>query len=158
VGFFWFIFIVAALIYWVFYGSKGRDKHLVQFNQGARAPKEQDASTIDVSFNAPDAEEAYQAYKATLIKWSGKDTGPFAIKALTVTQDHCLRQAQERKRIIPGDSFGSNGEVPPDVSFHSQRTVDSLVKHGFLEADGKGTYRCTDHGARACEQLPIRLS
>lgn len=156
--FFWFIFIVAALIYWFFYGSKGRDSHLVRSRRGAKAPKEQNAATAFVSLNATEAKAEYQAYKATIIKWSGKDTGPLGIKYLTVNQDHCLRQALERKRIIPGDSLGSKGDAPPDVSFHTQRTVDSLVKHGFLEADGNGSYRCTDHGARACEQLPMRLS
>ncbi len=92
------------------------------------------------------------------MKWSGKINGPLPIKTLTFNQNHCLSDAAFGKRIVqhrPGENYG---DAPENIAFHSSRTVDTLVKHGFLMGDGKGAFVCTDLGLRAFETLPYRLS
>ena len=90
------------------------------------------------------------------MRWSGKIDGPLPLKALTFNQSFCLSDASVGKRIIPSRLNESYGDAPENIAFHLARTVDSLVKHGFLAADGKGAFVCTDLGLRAFETLPSR--
>lgn len=38
------------------------------------------------------------------------------------------------------------GPISPDAEVYSPRTIDSLVKRGFLESNGKGGYTTTQEG------------
>ena len=95
---------------------------------------------------------------AECMRWSGKIDGPLPVKTLTFNQNFCLSDAARGKRIVPHRPGESYGNAPENIAFHSSRTVDVLVKHGFLAADAQGAFVCTDLGLRAFETLPFRLS
>lgn len=91
------------------------------------------------------------------VKWSGRMDGDLPIKRLTGLQANCLSDAAAGVLIIRNSDISDRLIYERDETsvLHADRTVDTLVKHGFLAADGKGGYICTDLGARAYETLPV---
>lgn len=98
------------------------------------------------------------AKQSTGVKWSGRVDGALPIKRLTGLQANCMSDAVSGVLIIRDSDISDRRMYERDEtsSLHPDRTVDSLVKHGFLVADGKGAYICTDLGARAYETLPVQ--
>lgn len=92
------------------------------------------------------------------IKWSGQIDGELPIKSLTGNQGRCLSDATTGVLVIRDSDISDRRIYDRDESgvMHADRTVDSLVKHGFLAPDGRGAYVCTDRGARAYETLQVR--
>ncbi len=109
---------------------------------------------IRLDFDPAKAKAEWETFEKNRIHWSRVITGPLPIRRLTRSQYDCLRDAIARFRIVEGDPFASRGDLPDDVRLHSARTVRSLERHGFLEANGRGALLCTDMGARAFEVLP----
>lgn len=122
------------------------------------APDGEQTQTITVNLDVQKILDNLKNGNPQRARWSGKIDGPLPIKTLTFRQDYCLSHAAYGKRIIPYRSNESFGATREDVEFHPARTVDVLVKHGFLVADGKGAFVCTDLGLRAFETLPARLN
>jgi hypothetical protein len=98
------------------------------------------------------------AKQSPKVKWSGRVDGDLPIKRLTGLQANCLSDAVFGDLIIRDSDISDRRLYERDEAqvLHKDRTVDSLVKHGFLVADGKGAYICTDLGARAHETLPVQ--
>lgn len=109
--------------------------------------------TITVTVDWDRIQREADDFKKSRMRWSGRDYGPFPIKRLTDGQSRCLHDAVGRKRIVIGDPYAQRGEAPVDIEAHPDRTVKSLVKHGFLTETEKGIYICTDFGAKAWEEL-----
>ncbi len=101
----------------------------------------------------PDAGGAVKQSRS--VKWSGRMDGALPIKRLTGLQANCLSDAVTGLLIIRDSDISDRRLHERDETsvLHKDRTVDSLVKHGFLVADNKGAYICTDLGARAYETL-----
>jgi hypothetical protein len=47
--------------------------------------------------------------------------------------------------------------ISKSIAIHPIRTINTLVKHGYLVASSPGVYICTDFGAEAYERLPARI-
>lgn len=76
-------------------------------------------------------------------------------KRLTLLQGNCLHDAALGRLVVrDGDHqfYNHDGEYV----LCADRTIDSLVKHGFLAANGRGAYVCTDLGRQAYEVLPVQ--
>lgn len=90
------------------------------------------------------------------LSWSGDETTALPIKTLSPHQSMCLNDASYGIRIVmvaPSERYTSPTE---GFSGHPSKTVNSLIKHGFLLADGKGSYTITDLGLRANAQCNVR--
>ncbi len=87
--------------------------------------------------------------KYTSLKWSGKDTGPFAIKQLTREQADCLMC------LVGGEKVTARGS-DMDVPDFATTTLKSLVKHGFIVEESPGLFAITDHGLNAYQNLRWR--
>lgn len=115
-----------------------------------------DPNRIIIRLNV-DTEEVLRSrreWQENRIKWSGRPYGAFPIKRFTDPQWACICSAVGRKRIVSGNPYTHRGDTPADVALHPAQTVNSMVKHGFIESDGTGAFVCTDFGAKAYEQLP----
>lgn len=163
-GFMWFVLFVFVVAVLLWNSSRPREKSSAPKSQPpardgqlSGAVISDDERTITIHLDVEKIAANVKEFHAKRMRWSGKNTGAMSIKALTDKQVSCLHDAVLHMRIIPGDQFAQSGSVPEDVALHPNRTVDSLVKHGFLAPDGHGAYLCTDHGARAFETLPRRM-
>lgn len=142
------LFLLIAFVVWYF---KTRDKRPIKLPRMVT----QDVSaerTQQIGFRVPVKE------KNTAIKWSGVSDGDLPIKRLTGLQSNCLSDAVAGLLVIRDSDISDRRIYDRSESgvMHGDRTVDSLVKHGFLAPDGRGTYVCTDLGARAFETLPVQ--
>ena len=112
--------------------------------------------TITVHIDAEEVMARVKEINKKRMKWSGKIDGSMPIKNITYNQERCLGDASLGKRIIASSIDDSYRDAHDGFANHQSRTVNSLVKHGFLVADGTGAFVCTDLGLRAFETLPSR--
>ena len=105
----------------------------------------------------PSEKHAYKiSYAPSDMEWSGSSTGTLPLKILTYKQYECLEDARYGFRIV-GVTPSARKEVQPHKTrAHGQKTVESLVRHGFLELNGDNSYVITDHGLNALEVCDVR--
>lgn len=66
---------------------------------------------------------------------------------LTDSQIVCLSSASESDPIYGENPAHMRSQMPNGAMCFNQKTVDSLVKRGFLRPDGRGGYLLTPEGA-----------
>lgn len=96
------------------------------------------------------------SYAAPEFEWSGTTTGALPLKILTYKQYECLEDARYGFRIAAVAPSERKQPQPHKTRAHGQKTVASLVRHGFLNPDGEGGYVITDHGLNALEVCSVR--
>ncbi|HYW57116.1 MAG TPA: hypothetical protein VE934_09150 [Polaromonas sp.] len=113
-----------------------------------------------VAAPVPQAEPEDSAYRVSYIppefQWSGTTTGALPIKILTYKQYECLEDARYGFRIVGVPTAERKLPQPYKTRAHGQKTVASLMKHGFLDEDGTGGYVINDHGLNALEVCSVR--
>lgn len=158
------ILLIAAVVGWLAKSkkqTKKRGAHVSkaqqQSNQSTvdhqRQNTDETTQVITVNIDWSQVQKNAAAFNASRIKWSGKDYGPFPITKLTENQLSCLHDAVGRKKIVVGNRYEVRGDAPTDIAFHPEKTVSSLLKHGFLAKSEAGYLTCTDFGANAWENL-----
>ena len=96
------------------------------------------------------------SFVPSTVEWSGSTSAPMPLKTLTYKQYECLEDARRGFKII-GVKPTERKKVQPNTSrAHSLKTVESLVGHGFLAAEGQNGYGITDHGLNALEVCAVR--
>jgi hypothetical protein len=91
-------------------------------------------------------------------RWSGDVTSALPIRALTINQYYCLRDATMRFKIRCESDFVEDVGTVKSIKYHAKKTINALVKHGMIAANGSGEFEITDLGCRAFETLPTRYS
>ncbi len=108
----------------------------------------------------PPAEPNDSTYRVSYIppefQWSGTTTGALPIKILTYKQYECLEDARYGFRIVGVPPGERKLPQPYKTRAHGQKTVASLMKHGFLDEDGTGGCVINDHGLNALEVCSVR--
>lgn len=106
--------------------------------------------------NSP-PDNAYEvSYAPPEFEWSGTTTGALPLKILTYKQYECLEDARYGFRIVAVPPSDRKLPQPHKTRAHGLKTVASLHKHGFLDADDSGGYLITDHGLNALEVCTVR--
>ena len=90
------------------------------------------------------------------MEWSGSTSGTLPLKTLTYKQYECLEDARYGFKIIGVTPTERKKEQPHKTRAHGQKTVASLVRHGFLISDGEAGFVITDHGLNALEVCDVR--
>lgn len=91
-----------------------------------------------------------------MLNWLfGKKLTPSPITAdaekrvrLTDAQQDCLVCASTDKPIYGENPSLRNVQTPNGSRPHNQRTIDAMVKRGYLTSDGKGGYLLTPVGSK----------
>ena len=96
------------------------------------------------------------SYAAPQLEWSGTTTGALPLKTLTYKQYECLEDARYGFRIAAVAPSERKLPQPHKTRAHGQKTVASLVRHGFLNPDDTGGHVITDHGLNALEVCSVR--
>lgn len=86
----------------------------------------------------------------SLLEWSGRRTGVFAVRTLTRLQAQVLDRLRRHQPFTVGLP---TGEGARSETIH-RKTVTSLAQRGFIEARPDGSYAITDHGLHALAVLP----
>ncbi len=120
------------------YGSKAKS------TPAASVDRTQDDSEYQVSYAPPQFE------------WSGNSTGSLPVKTLTYNQYECMEDARYGFRIVGLPPSERNLPQPHKTRAHGLKTVASLSKHGFLQADAEGGYTITDLGLNALAVCSVR--
>ena len=89
-------------------------------------------------------------------EWSGSSSGIIALKTLTYRQYECLEDARYGFNIIGVTPTQRKNVQPHKTRAHGQKTVSSLVRHGFLISNGEDTFVVTDHGLNALAVCNVR--
>ena len=136
--------LVVLFLGWFFTAGKGAK------NKRGRA---------NAAVSKPQAATATPAtgVKIKVKKWSGDDSVPLPIKALTRSQWDCLSDGIDGSRIVAVLPMDMYTPRPDGSSGHGSKTIKSLVKHGFLAENPDGGYVITDQGLRACETLNVKF-
>ncbi|MDP2818756.1 MAG: hypothetical protein Q8O29_10895 [Polaromonas sp.] len=112
---------------------------------------------LSQTLTAPPQDSAYNiSYAPPEFEWSGTTTGALPLKILTYKQYECLEDARYGFRIVGVPPSDRKQPQPHKTRAHGVKTVASLHKHGFLDADGSGGYVITDHGLNALEVCNVR--
>ena len=102
-------------------------------------------------------ENAYKiSYVTSPVEWSGSSATVLAVKTLTYKQYECLEDARYGFKIVGVTPSERKDVQPHKTRAHGQKTVASLVKHGFLSAGDENTYVITDFGLNALEVCDVR--
>ena len=96
------------------------------------------------------------SYVPSDIEWSGSTSGTLPLKTLTYKQYECLEDARYGFKIVGVTPSRRKDAQPHKTRAHGQKTVASLVKHGFLAMDSENTYVITDHDLNALEVCDVR--
>ena len=105
----------------------------------------------------PVEKNAYQiSYAPSDMEWSGSTSGSLPLKTLTYKQYECLEDARYGFKIVGVTPSARKDAQPHKTRAHGQKTVASLVRHGFLTLDGENTYAITDRGLNALEVCDVR--
>lgn len=97
------------------------------------------------------------SYAPSGVEWSGSSSGALSLKTLTYKQYDCLEDARYGFRIIGVTPSERTESQPHKTRAHGQKTVASLVRHGFLaSADSEGGHVITDLGLNALEACDVR--
>lgn len=114
------------------------------------------AKLLQTSAASP-PDNAYEvSYAPPEFEWSGTTTGALPLKILTYKQYECLEDARYGFRIVAVPPSHRKLPQPHKTRAHGLKTVASLHKHGFLDADDSGGYLITDHGLNALEVCNVR--
>lgn len=105
---------------------------------------------------APDDSGYQVSYAPPQFEWSGTSSGSLPVKTLTYKQYECLEDARYGFRIVGLPPTERNSPQPHKTRAHGLKTVASLSKHGFLQADAEGGYTITDPGLNALEVCSVR--
>lgn len=89
-------------------------------------------------------------------QWSGSSSSALPLKTLTYKQYECLEDARYGFKIIGVTPTGRKEAQPHKIRPHGQKTVASLIKHGFLAANDDDTCVITDHGLNALAVCDVR--
>ena len=118
---------------------------------------EQTASRGDARPQRKADEPAYQiSYAPSDIEWSGSTNGVVPLKTLTYKQYECLEDARYGFKIVGVTPTERKKEQPHKTRAHGQKTVASLVRHGFLISDAVDGHVITDLGLNALEVCDVR--
>ena len=96
------------------------------------------------------------SYVPSDMEWSGSISGAMPLKTLTYKQYECLEDARYGFKVVGLTPTERKKEQPHKTRAHGLKTVASLVRHGFLIADGADGYAITDHGLNALEVCDVR--
>ena len=96
------------------------------------------------------------SYIPSDMEWSGSTRGELPIKTLTYKQYECLEDARYGFKIVGVTPNARKDEQPHKTRAHGQKTVASLLKHGFLAPADEGASVITDHGLNALEVCDVR--
>lgn len=96
------------------------------------------------------------SYAPSDMEWSGSTSGTLPLKILTYKQYECLEDARYGFKIVGVTPTERKNEQPHKTRAHGQKTVASLVRHGFLMADGSGGNVITDLGLNALQACGVR--
>ena len=96
------------------------------------------------------------SYAPSDMEWSGSTLGNLPLKTLTYKQYECLEDARYGFKIVGVTPSERKDLQPHKTRAHGQKTVASLVKHGFLSAGDENTYVITDFGLNALEVCDVR--
>jgi hypothetical protein len=119
-------------------------------NYGAKATP---AASVD---RTQDDSEYQVSYAPPQFEWSGNSTGSLPVKTLTYNQYECMEDARYGFRIVGLPPSERNLPQPHKTRAHGLKTVASLSKHGFLQADAEGGYTITDLGLNALAVCSVR--
>ena len=89
-------------------------------------------------------------------EWSGSTNGALPLKTLTYKQYECLEDARYGFKIVGVKPTERKNEQHHKTRAHGQKTVASLVRHGFLISNGDEAFIVTDHGLNALEVCDVR--
>lgn len=105
----------------------------------------------------PAEKNAYKiSYAPSDMEWSGSTRGALPLKILTYKQYECLEDARYGFKIVGVTTAARKDAQPHKTRAHGQKTVASLVRHGFLALNDEGGYVITDHGLNALEVCDVR--
>ena len=76
------------------------------------------------------------SYVPSDMEWSGSISGAMPLKTLTYKQYECLEDARYGFKVVGLTPTERKKEQPHKTRAHGLKTVASLVRHGFLIADG----------------------
>lgn len=107
-------------------------------------PAPVEKSTYEISYIAPE------------FQWSGTSSGELPIKILTYKQYECLEDARYGFKIVAVPPAERKLPQPYKTRAHGLKTVDSLLKHGFLDLGSDGGYVISDHGLNALDVCRVR--
>ena len=96
------------------------------------------------------------SYAPSDMEWSGSSTGTLPLKTLTYKQYECLEDARYGFTIVGVTPSARKDVQPHKTRAHGRKTVESLVRHGFLELNSSNSYVITDHGLNALEVCDVR--
>ena len=93
----------------------------------------------------PVEKNAYKiSYALSDMEWSGSTSGTLQLKTLTYKQYECLEDARYGFKIVGVTPNARKNAQPHKTRAHGQKTVASLVRHGFLALDSENAYVITD--------------
>ena len=121
----------------------------------SRAGSAAKSAAADVH-RAPDDSQYQVSYAPPQFEWSGNSTGSLPVKTLTYNQYECMEDARYGFRIVGLPPSERNLPQPHKTRAHGLKTVASLSKHGFLQADAEGGYTITDLGLNALAVCSVR--
>lgn len=105
----------------------------------------------------PETEPDYKiSYVRSDKQWSGRSSNVLPLKTLTYKQYECLEDARYGFKIIGVTPTERKEPQPHKIRPHGQKTVASLIKHGFLAANDDNTCVITDHGLNALAVCDVR--
>lgn len=144
-----FVALAATLLgvgaYWFAKARKARRRRARALAVRPLAPVHSHPDTGNsVSFAPPEFE------------WSGNSSGVMPLKVLTYKQYECLEDARYGFRIVGLKPTELKLQQPHKTRGHSQKTVTSLSRHGFLTIISDGGYAITDHGLNALTTCTVR--
>ncbi|MES2414160.1 MAG: hypothetical protein V4614_10185 [Pseudomonadota bacterium] len=96
------------------------------------------------------------SYAPPEFEWSGNSTGSLPVKTLTYKQYECLEDGRYGFRIVGVSPTERDLPQPHKTRAHGLKTVASLSRHGFLQADPAGGYVITDLGLNALAICSVR--
>lgn len=100
---------------------------------------------------------SYQiSYAPSDMEWSGSTSGTLPLKTLTYKQYECLEDARYGFKVVGVTPTERKKEQPHKTRAHGQKTVASLVRHGFLISNGEDGFVITDHGLNALQVCDVR--
>ena len=123
-----------------------KNQHISENEKPADAPADHPAEKADYEIS----------YIGSDMEWSGSTAEALPIKTLTYKQYDCLEDARYGFKIVGLTPSDRKLPQPDKTRAHGQKTVASLVKHGFLTSDGEGSYLINDLGLNALEVCSVR--
>ncbi len=111
---------------------------------------------VKVSDHTSETSGYQVSYAPPQFEWSGNSSGILPVKTLTYNQYECMEDARYGFRIVGLPPSERNLPQPHKTRAHGLKTVASLSKHGFLQADPAGGYVITDLGLNALAVCSVR--